>query len=131
MSKRDSFSVSSKSHPTGVVVSYDSPNGSLADPAWEKMIGGDHSAKVSLTVSKAVADAVAELAEQNWVIKAQAAVRPKLPSKDACQTALNGYRYGAKGGSGVVVDAALLKLNKAQCEALEQQGATVLNKPAK
>lgn len=131
MAKNDTFTVSKKDAP-GVVATWLRPD-SLADAEWEKRIAGDHGEKITVKVSKAVAEAIVDLAVQQFVVKCQGAARTGLPNKAAVQERVNKYQYGARGGSApsAVVDAKEAGFSLAQCVALEAAGVTVLNKPAK
>lgn len=129
MSKMDTFTVSKKDAP-GVVANWLRPD-SLSDPEWEKRISGDHGEKITVKVSKAVAEALNDLGIQQFVIKAQGAARAGLPNKATVQEKVNRYQYGARGTSSpsAVVDAKEAGFTLAQCVALEAAGVTVLNKP--
>lgn len=131
MAIKDTFTVN-VSGGQGHVVTWLAPE-SLDDAQWEKRIAGDHTEKTTLKVSRAVANAINELAKQTLVIKMQGASRGELPKgKAAVQAKVDGYCYGAKAApSAPTVDAAELKLNKAQCDALALSGVKVLNAPAK
>lgn len=132
MAKASSFNVSKGKGTAEFAISYHKCDG-IDDAQWHKMIAGDHSEMIELKVSKAVAEALNDLADQSWTIKCQAVARAKHgQGRAAVQLAADGYRYGAKATSTApVVDAQVMGLNRTQALALQVAGVTVLNVPAR
>jgi hypothetical protein len=116
---------------TSVEVSRNLP-ANLSDKLWNDAVAGDSSETVTLKLPKVVAEAVHELALQQWVVKAQAAARGSLDKgKATVQAKVNQYKYGARGGSNVwVIDATEMGLTRQQVDMFVAKGATVVNIPA-
>lgn len=132
MAKNNTFSVN-KAGGTGVVAQWMQPD-SIDDKEWQKRIAGDHSETVTLTVSKAVAAGLLDLATQQFVVKCQGAARAGLPNKAEVQARVDKYCYGARPTATVVrpkIDAKEAKLSLAQCIALEAAGVEIVNRPEK
>lgn len=119
MAKQDTFKVSSKSHPEGVVVTNERVPETLEE--FE-----------TLGLVKEYPQGVITLAYQNWVIKAQGGARQRLPDPDAVQEFVDNYTFGERISIGVAKKPTLkaeavreFKFTKAQLEALAAAGMNI------
>lgn len=85
----------------------------VSDKAWEEKLSGD------------VEDRINDLAFQNWVIKAQAAIR-KAETREEAEAILARYQYGAGGSRAATLSAEdAQQFSEEQLAILKAQGVKI------